>query len=141
MFLLPFLAGLITGLQAHTTRITHPQSISLGPLLIILGVVLLIPLLFAGVMLSVMYVKGREQITLTEYGILLAGVMPKTRSISWGEARLFAIINPYEFKRFKNRQPLMFELANEHETVRWALVAQSLHALGVCTTRATSRRI
>ena len=117
-FLLPFLAGLIFGSLADFSS----NSSSIAPLVILisLGIGLFVTLLFVSIMLLVIYIKGREQITLTEHGILMVGVSPKTHSISWSEAKLFAIINPYrQPKQFKNRQPLMLELANEHEMIRW----------------------
>jgi uncharacterized membrane protein len=115
--LIPFIIGLVFGLQARATPPTHPVHV--GILLIILGVWALVALLVVGIMYAILYVKAREQVTLTDYGILVSGVTPRLQSIPWSEARLFAIVNPSNPKRFKDRLPLMLEVASEHNLVRW----------------------
>ncbi|MBA2395322.1 MAG: hypothetical protein H0V70_21545 [Ktedonobacteraceae bacterium] len=57
--------------------------------------------------------------SLTEYGIMVSGITPRLQSIPWSEARLFAIANPSNFKYFKDRQPMILEVASEHNLVRW----------------------
>jgi hypothetical protein len=116
--LIPFIIGLVFGLQARVTPPpTHPAHV--GILLIILGVWALISLLVVGIMYAILYIKAREQVTLTDYGILVSGITPRLQSIPWSEARLFAIANPSNFKYFKDRQPMILEVASEHNLVRW----------------------
>jgi len=59
-----------------------------------------------------LYVKGREQVTLTDYGIMLSGITPHLHSIPWSEVRFFAIVNPFNPKHGKDRQPLLMEVAD-----------------------------
>lgn len=114
---IPFIIGLAFGEQAHTAPPTH--VVHIGILLIILGVWALASLLIVGTMYAILYIKGREQVTLTDYGILVSGITPRLQSIPWSEARLFAIANPSNFKYFKDRQPMILEVASEHNLVRW----------------------
>ena len=116
---IPFIIGLVFGLQAHTTPPTHPVYTEIGILLIILGAWALVSLLIVGTMYAILYIKGREQVTLTDYGILVSGITPRLQSIPWSEARLFAIANPSNFKYFKDRQPMILEVTSEHNLVRW----------------------
>ena len=117
LLVIPFIIGLVFGLQAGVTPPTHPVHV--GILLIILGIWALVSLLVVGIMYAVLYIKGREQVTLTDYGILVSGITPRLQSIPWSEARLFAIANPSNLKYFKDRQPLLLEVASEHNLVRW----------------------
>lgn len=114
---IPFIIGIVFGSQVHATPPTHPVYV--GALFIILGIWVFAMLLIVGTIYAVLYIKAREQVTLTEYGIMVSGVTSRIQSISWSEARLFAITNPYNFKRLKDRQPLILEVANEHAIVRW----------------------
>lgn len=114
---IPFIIGLVFGLQAHTAPPTH--VVHIGILLIILGVWALASLLIVGTMYAILYIKGREQVTLTDYGILVSGITPRLQSIPWSEARLFAIANTSNFKYFKDRQPMILEVASEQNLVRW----------------------
>ncbi len=63
-----------------------------------------------------MYVQAREQVTLTEYGIMLVGIK-KVSSIPWGEVRLFAISASTEGLLRQN--VLRFEVSSEREIIRW----------------------
>jgi hypothetical protein len=115
--LLPFFIGFIFGLQTHAAHPTHP--VHMQPLFIIMGIWALITLVLVGIVYAILYIKGREQVTLTDYGIMISGVTPRMQSISWNEARLFAIVNSSNLKRFNERQPLMLEVAGEYNLVRW----------------------
>jgi hypothetical protein len=112
--MLPFIGGFAFGLLGNPT---HPLYLEVW--FIIIGVWALFALVLVGIMYLLLYIKGREQVTLTDYGIMLSGVTPRIHSIPWSEARLFAIVNPYSPKRGRDRQPLLLEVASEHELVRW----------------------
>jgi hypothetical protein len=117
--ILPFIAGFAFGLTAHAPHSAHTVHVGMGTLLIVLGIWALVVLIVVGIVYATLYAKAREQVTLTEFGIMVSGVTPRVQSISWREARLFAIANPSNFKRFKDRQPLILEVASEQNLVRW----------------------
>lgn len=119
LLILPFIGGLVFGLFASGPDSINTALMDMGPFLIILGAWTLVVLLIVGIMYAVLYTKAREQVTLTDYGIMVSGLTPRPQSISWSEARLFTIVNPYNFKRLKDRQPLVLEVASEHDLVRW----------------------
>ncbi|MBA2395323.1 MAG: hypothetical protein H0V70_21550 [Ktedonobacteraceae bacterium] len=59
---IPFIIGLVFGLQAHVTPTPPPHAhiIYAGTLLIILGVWALVTLFVVGIMYAILYIKGRE---------------------------------------------------------------------------------
>jgi len=87
-----------------------------------LAITTLSTLVACAVQLASAYASAREQITLTQDGMLLIGVAPKVRSIPWSEAKLFAIRTFPGAKRFP--YPAQLELASSGEIIRWTWIHQ-----------------
>lgn len=69
------------------------------------------------------YSQRRTQITVTEDGLTLRGLHPNVRSISWKDARLFAIADLFGAKKYP--YPILFEVSSAHEVIRWAWLRPS----------------
>ena len=111
------LIGAIIGVLVATHMI--PLSGHATSLMIFIGAGAgaLFALILSGVFTFAMYSRVRQQITLTESGLIQAGITSKVRSIPWSEARLFALLGIYGAKKYP--YPVAFELASEHEIIRW----------------------
>lgn len=96
-----------------------PHHTSLSPLFtfVFIGIFALLGLAMALVVPIVLYTKVRQQITLTEDGLIQVGLSPKVRSIPWSEARLLAILSIYGAKKYPS--PALFELSSGNEIIRW----------------------
>ncbi|MBV9615157.1 MAG: hypothetical protein JO031_06865 [Ktedonobacteraceae bacterium] len=129
--LFPFIVGFAFGLLAPATHPAHPIYLGMGVILVILGIWMLVVLLIVGIVYAILYTKAREQVTLTEHGIMVSGITPRLQSIPWSEARLFAITNPANIKRLKDRQPLILEVASEQNIVRWTWLRPQSARLGL----------
>lgn len=114
-------SGLLIGGTIGLLIITHilplPGHFTPMFIYIILGVAALFILGIGGLFTFIMYSKVRQQITLTESGLIQAGISSKIRSIPWSEAHLFAELGIYGAKKYP--YPALFELASEHEIIRW----------------------
>jgi hypothetical protein len=73
-------------------------------------------LLFCGLLFGVMYFKARQHLTVTEHGLLLPGFRT-VHSVSWRDAKLFAIDGLFGAKRYPH--PTLFELSSPNDIVRW----------------------
>ena len=100
---------------------TSPHHTHLSPLTnaIIIGVPVLLLLLLCVVLVAVMYFKGRQQLTVTENGLIIPGFR-KAHSISWQEARLFAIDGIFGAKNYQH--PSIFEVSSARDIVRWTWI-------------------
>ena len=96
-----------------------PQSI----VFILAGILLIATLLFCGLLIALIYARGREQITVTEHGLIKVGLLRKVHSVSWQEARLFAIDGMYGAKKYPH--PIVYELSSAFDVVRWAWMRRS----------------
>ncbi|MHB8598963.1 MAG: hypothetical protein ACYDER_19380 [Ktedonobacteraceae bacterium] len=112
--------------------INFPQTFSpnrpvpSSALFIIAAVIFFIMLLISGLLVAAMYYRVRQQITVTQDGILMFGFR-KIHAIRWDEARLFAIIGLYGAKKYKN--PFFFELSNANEVIRWNWIRKNTRKL------------
>ncbi len=90
--------------------------------LIILGIFTFVILFVLGLSLGMLYAREREQLTVTEHGLMKIGLWGKVQSMSWQEARLFAISGVYGLKktgRLAARIPSQYELSSANDIVRW----------------------
>jgi hypothetical protein len=93
------------------------QSLIPSFVFIALGASAIMTLLIEGPILTVFYIKAREQITVTEYGLIKVGLLRKVHSVSWEEARLFAIDGVYGSMKYPH--PILYELSSARDVVRW----------------------
>jgi hypothetical protein len=99
----------------YTPTPTHrPVPQIAVPLIVI--TTLVATLLLCGLMFAIMYSKVRQQITVTEHGLLKLGLR-KARTITWNEARLFAMGSIFGAKKYP--YPLLYELSSANEIIRW----------------------
>lgn len=102
-----------------------PPGNSLSPqafAVIILGSFVFLVLLLFGLSFGMLYAREREQLTVTEYGLMKIGLWGKVQSMSWQEARLYAISGVYGLKktgRLAARIPSQYELSSAHDIIRW----------------------
>ena len=94
--------------------------------IIIAAVTIFIMLLISLLLLVVMYYRVRQQITVTQDGILMFGFR-KIHAIRWDEAQLFAIIGLYGAKKYNS--PFFFELSNANEVIRWNWIRKNTRKL------------
>jgi hypothetical protein len=87
--------------------------------MIILGSFVFLVLLVFGLLLGILYAKEREQLTVTEYGLIKIGLWGKVQSMSWQEARLFAIDGMYGLKKIDRIIPTRYELSSAHDILHW----------------------
>lgn len=90
--------------------------------MIIMGIFVFLVLLVFGLLLGILYAKEQEQLTVTEYGLMKIGLWGKVQSVSWQEARLFAISGTNGLKktgRLAARIPSQYELSSAHDIIRW----------------------
>ncbi len=102
-----------------------PPGSSLSPqafTVIILGSFVSLVLLLFGLSFGMLYAREREQLTVTEHGLMKLGLWGKVQSMSWQEARLFAIDGMYGLKktgRLASRIPSRYELSSANDIIRW----------------------
>lgn len=70
-----------------------------------------------------LYVGAREQITVTERGLIKVGLLRKVHSVSWEEAQLFAIDGVSGSMKYPH--PIVYELSSMHDVVRWVWMRRS----------------
>ena len=104
---------------------SHRPVPSFAPIIIAV-VTIFIMLLISGLLVAAMYFRVRQQITVTQDGILIFGFR-KIHAIRWDQARLFAIIGLYGAKKYKT--PFFFELSNADEVIRWNWMRKSNHRI------------
>ncbi len=103
----------------------HRPVPSFAPFIIVV-VTIFVMLLISGLLLVVMYYRVRQQITVTQDGILMFGFR-KIHALRWDEVRLFAIIGLYGAKKYT--QPFFFELSNANEVIRWNWIRKNTRKL------------
>ena len=90
--------------------------------LIILGIFTFVILLVLGLSLGMLYAREREQLTVTEHGLMKIGLWSKIQRVSWQEVRLFAISGTNGLKktgRLAARIPSQYELSSANDIIRW----------------------
>ncbi len=102
------------------------RPISPSALFIIGAATIFFILLISLLLLGVVYYRVRQQITVTQDGILMFGFR-KIHAIRWDEARLLAIIGLYGAKKYNN--PFFFELSNANEVIRWNWIRKNTRKL------------
>lgn len=111
------------GISLAVLFLTHivplPHHTDWPPTLVfgIMGILSLLGLVATIGFAVLMYTRVRQQITLTEDGLMQVGLSSKVRSIPWSEARLFAILGIYGAKKYPS--PALFELSSSNEIIRW----------------------
>jgi len=86
------------------------------------AVFLVLMLLYCGILFGVMYFKARQHLTVTETGLIMLGFR-KVHSVSWQEAKLFAIDGIFGARRYPH--PSIFELSSANAIVRWSWLRRS----------------
>jgi hypothetical protein len=93
-----------------------PQSV----VFILVGSLLIVTLLLCGLLIALLYAVAKEQITVTEHGLIKVGLLRKVHSVPWQEARLFAIDGVKKY-----RHPIVYELSSAHDIVRLVWMRRS----------------
>lgn len=96
--------------------------LSLTAIIIIAVILLFLFVVLFGIILAVIYAKVRQQLTVTETGLIMPG-FGQVHSVSWREARLFAIDGVVGAKRYPH--PALFELSSASDVVRWTWLRRS----------------
>ncbi len=92
-----------------------PQTFTL----FILGSIAFVILLLFGLTLGIRYAQEREQLTVTEHGLMKIGPWGKIHSVSWQQVRLFAIDGMYGLKKIDRIIPTRYELSSARDNVHW----------------------
>jgi hypothetical protein len=100
----------------HLIVLPHHRPIPPIVMYIALAVPIVFILVLCGVLFGRFYYKARQQLTVTETGLIKPGFR-KVQSISWREARLFAINGIYGAKKYQ--YPAVYELSSANEVIRW----------------------
>ncbi len=96
---------------------SNGQALPQSNVFILAGSLLIVTLLFCGLLIAGLYASTREQITVTEHGLIRVGVLRRVHSVSWEEARLFAIDGMYGAMKYPH--PIVYELSSAYDVVRW----------------------
>jgi len=95
----------------------YSQALPQSVVFILVGSLLIVTLLLCGLLIAGLYARAREQITVTEHGLIKVGLLRKVHSVPWQEARLFAIDGVYGSMKYPH--PIVYELSSAHDVVRW----------------------
>lgn len=95
----------------------HHRALPHISIFIVLGISVIFILLYCGLIFGILYAKVRQQLTVTEHGLIMVGLLPKVHSVSWQEARLFAIDGIYGLKKYP--YPSIYELSSANDVIRW----------------------
>ena len=98
-------------------------SASQSLLFIVIGIFVLWMLLSCGLLFGLLSARVREQITVTEHGLIKVGLLGKAQSVSWQEARLFAINGIFGAKKYP--YPAIYEVSSAQDIVRWAWIRRN----------------
>jgi hypothetical protein len=96
--------------------VPHHRPIPPTVMYVVLAAPIVVILVLCGVLFGRFYYKARQQLTVTETGLIKPGFR-KVQSISWKEARLFAINGIYGAKKYQ--YPSVYELSSANEIIRW----------------------
>ena len=128
LLLIPALIAVLAIVFAFSIVYIYPQSLSphhsvpQSTLYAIAAVAFIALALLGGLLFFVTYYRVRQQITVTQDGILMLGVR-KVHSMRWDEVLLFAIDGMYNTK--KVTEPFLFELSSANEVIRWNWLRKS----------------
>ncbi len=100
----------------------HHQALSPVFVIIVVAIFVVLMLLYCGILFGVMYFKARQHLTVTEHSLIMFGFR-KVHSVSWQEAKLFAIDGLFGAKRYPH--PTLFELSSANDIVRWTWMRRS----------------
>ena len=95
----------------------HARPLPPAFIWIFIGCLAFLLLLYMGIFFAVFYAKVRQQVTITQDGLIKMGMFHKVHSVPWRDARLFAINGVYGSLGYK--QPVVYELASENDIIRW----------------------
>jgi MFS family permease len=96
----------------------HHRALPHNFLFIVVGISAILIFLYCGLIFGILYAKVRQQLTVTEHGLIMVGLLPKVHSVSWQEARLFAINGMYGAKKYP--YPSIYELSSANDVIRWS---------------------
>jgi hypothetical protein len=96
----------------------HHRALPHNFLFIVVGISVIFILLYCGLIFGILNAKVRQQLTVTEHGLIMVGLLPKVHSVSWQEARLFAIDGIYGAKKYP--YPSIYELSRANDVIRWS---------------------
>ncbi len=96
--------------------VPHHRPIPPIVMYITLAAFVVVTFVLCGVLFGRFYYKARQLLTVTETGLIKPGFR-KVQSISWKEARLFAINGIYGAKKYQH--PSVYELSSANEVIRW----------------------
>lgn len=128
LLLIPALVAMLAIVFAFSIVYIYPtmlmphHPVPLSTLYAIAGVVIIVLALLGALIFFVTYYRVRQQITVTQNGILMLGVR-KVHSIRWDEARLFAIDSLFGAKKVPD--PFLFELSSANDIIRWNWLRKS----------------
>ena len=119
LLLLPGILLPLMAVVAFLLIISPPsgQALPQSTVFILAGILLIATLLLCGLPIALIYARVREQITVTEHGLIKVGLLRKVHSVPWQEARLFAIDGMYGAMKYPH--PIVYELSSAHDVVRW----------------------
>ena len=100
----------------------HHRALPSAFVFIAVAVLVVLILLFCGTLFGVLYFKARQHLTVTEHGLIMFGFR-KVHSVSWQEAKLFAIDGIFGARRYPH--PSVFELSSADDIVRWTWMRRS----------------
>jgi hypothetical protein len=100
----------------------HHRALPLAFVFIAVAVFVVLMLLYCSILFGVMYFKARQHLTVTEHGLIMLGFR-KVHSVSWQEAKLFAIDGIFGARRYPH--PSIFELSSANDIIRWTWMRRS----------------
>lgn len=107
---------IIALLLIFSSQLLPFHHLSITALIVIAAIVFFIVIVCFSVFWGIIYAKARQQLTVTESGLIVVG-FGQVHSVSWGEARLFAIDGIPGARRYPH--PALFELSSANDIVRW----------------------
>ena len=124
LLLLPGIMLIVTAIALPIMLNILPRSVGHRPvpslfMPIFIGIAVALILIYCVVIFAILYNKSRKQLTLTEHGLIIPSFR-KAHSISWQEARLFAIDGIFGAKSYPH--PAIFEVSSARDIVRWGWV-------------------
>ena len=125
LLLLPGIVLALMAALAFLLIIPPPngQALPQSNVFILAGSLLIVTLLLCGLLIALFYAGAREQITVTEHGLIKVGMLRKVHSVSWEEARLLAIDGVYGSMKYP--YPILYELSSTRDMVRWEWMRRS----------------
>ncbi len=100
----------------------HHRALPSAFVFIAVAVFVVLMLLYCGLLFGVMYFRARQHLIVTETGLIMFGFRT-VHSVSWQEAKLFAIDGIFGARRYPH--PSIFELSSANAIVRWSWLRRS----------------